>query len=91
MKNEPTSKLCITPTSMPYAPLQWHWNEKTLRTSKDLDMHLVCHVSVDVLSLFMERQSNSYRIKAHVMQCSGITVKSSKITVINDYTSSWSK
>ena len=39
----------------------------------------------------MERQTNSYRMRAHVEQCSGITVKSRETPDTILYTSLWSK
>ena len=52
---------------------------------------LSCCAKWLVCTICMERQSNGYMVKAHVEQCSGITVKSSKTPDINVYTSSWTK
>ena len=50
---------------------------KGLRYAHSLSW-LSCCTKLLVCTICMKRQSNSYRMEAHVEECSGITVKSSK-------------
>ena len=52
---------------------------------------LSCCAKWLVCTSCMERQSNSYRMTAHVERCSGTTVKSRETPDINIYFSSWTK
>ena len=52
---------------------------------------LCCCAKWLVCTICMERQSSSYRMKAHVERCCGIIDKSKETWDKNVYTSSWSK
>ena len=52
---------------------------------------LSCSTKWLICTICMERQSNSYGMKAHVERCSGIIAKTRETADINVYTPSWSK
>ena len=70
--------------------------EKNIKSFKGLGYahslsFLRCFAKWLICTKCMERQTNSYRMKAHRERCSGITINSIESADIYVYTSSWLK
>ena len=81
---------------MTYTQLQCYWNQRSIESFKGLRYAhslscLSCYTKWLVCTMCMERQSNNYRMKAHIERCSGITTLVRETLDIIVYMSLWLK